>query len=1031
MKYKNYFEGSLLRLLMMFLFLIPISLYAQNYQLKGTVTDPSNEPLIGANVSVKGTTNGTITDSNGNFVLNVSPKATIVVSFMGFVPQEIALKAQKVLNVVLKENAQMLDETIVIGYGTMKKSDMTGAISSVDVKSLTSRATTNPIEALQGKVAGVSIQKSGGNANAGMTVKIRGVKTMGTNAPLYIIDGFQGDIETVNPNDIGSMEVLKDGAAAAIYGSRAANGVIIITTKNGKKGELKVDFDVYANFRSISKNLEMLNADEYKAVHKQMYENAGKKLPAYIGADSNVNTNWMDVMSRNGITQNYTMSVRGGSENAQFSVSYNHEDAKGVFLGDDFKQDNARMKLRMTKKIFDFDTNMSLRITDSKNPRYNLKEVYMISPLVPVYDSKEEKGFGLTNFNELPNNNNPMADHAFHTATNKSFEMAANAAITVNFTKDFNFKTSYSYRGVHERSTMHTPAYMSNPQANNEYVSYSEGGSYWNEQVIDNVMNYSKKMGEHSLNAMIGSSISTTKYNVNNMNVVGKTIDYSVENGALVKTEKPAGFLNPYFTTLDAGNGGTYTGSGTRREYNRVSYFGRLNYSYGSKYLFQATLRRDASSKFGKNSRWGTFPSVALGWRISEEAFFPKDIVLSNLKLRGSWGRLGNEVALGYYDFQALIVSNNQAGFGYVQGGNPWNGTIATDFERPNLHWETTDNKNIGFDFGFFNNKLVGAINYYRNETSDLLVTKLVPLSEGFASPVLNVGKLRNSGIEFEANYADSKGDFNYNVGLNLTTTKNEVISLADANQMLTGIGLKYNEAPYPNATRTGYPVGSLYLYKTNGLFQSDKEVADYKNINGDLLQPDAKPGDIRFVDVNGDGIIDSNDKVDCGSGIPKLEVNFTLGGSYKGFDLSMLIGSAWGNKLFNANKYYYEGMASGSNFLKSTLNAWTPQNTNTTVPRAVLSDPNSNTRESDRYVESGNFVRLRQIQLGYTLPKSILNKLSIDKLRLYITGENLFTLTNYSGIDPEFASGILSSGVESHVYPFTRSCVVGVQLSF
>lgn len=928
---------------MVFLFLIPISLYAQNYQLKGTVTDPSNEPLIGANVSVKGTTNGTITDVNGSFVLNVSPKATIVISFMGFDSQEIYVNAQKNLKIVLKENAKMLDETIVIGYGTMKKSDMTGAISSVDVKSLSARATTNPIEALQGKVAGVSIQKSGGNASAGMTVKIRGVKTMGTNAPLYIIDGFQGDIETVNPNDIGSMEVLKDGAAAAIYGSRAANGVIIITTKNGKKGELKVDFDAYANFRSISKNLEMLNADEYRAVHKQMYENAGEKLPAYIGANSNVDTNWMDVMSRNGITQNYTMSVRGGSENAQFSVSYNHEDAKGVFLGDDFKQDNARMKLRMSKKIFDFDTNMSLRLTDAKNPNYKLKEVYMISPLVPVYDSKEDKGFGLTNFNDLPNNNNPMADHAFHTASSKSFEMSANAALTVNFTKEFNFKTSYSYRGVHERSSMHTPAYMSNPQANNEYVNYNEGGSYWNEQVIDNVLNYNKKIGEHSLNAMIGSSISTTKYNVNNINVVGKTTEYSVVNGALVTTEKPAGFLNPYFTTLDAGNGGTYTGSGTRTEYNRVSYFGRLNYSYGSKYLFQATLRRDASSKFGVNSRWGTFPSIALGWRISEEAFFPKDIALSNLKLRGSWGRLGNEVALGYYDFQALVASANQAGFGYIQGGNPWNGTIATGLENRDLHWETTDNKNIGFDFGFFNNKLVGAINYYRNETSDLLVTKLVPLSEGFASPVLNVGKLRNSGFEIEANYADSKGDFNYNVGLNLTTTKNEVISLADANQMLTGIGLKFGEAPYPNATRTGYPVGSLYLYKTNGLFQSDKEVADYKNSNGDLLQPDAKPGDIRFMDINGDGTIDSNDKVDCGSGIPKLEVNFTLGGSYKGFDLSMLLGSAWGNKLFNANKYYYEGMASGSNFLKSTLNAWTPQNTNTTVPRAVLSDPNSN----------------------------------------------------------------------------------------
>lgn len=1020
---------------MLFLFLIPISLYAQNYQLKGTVTDPSNEPLIGANVSVKGTTNGTITDVSGNFVLNVSPKTKIVVSFMGYISQEINVNAQRVLNVVLKENAQMLDETIVIGYGTMKKSDMTGAISSVDVKALSERATTNPVEALQGKVAGVSIQKSGGNAGAGMTVKIRGVKTMGTNAPLYIIDGFQGDIETVNPNDISSMEILKDGAAAAIYGSRAANGVILVTTKNGKKGEMKVDFSSYFTFSNIAKNLDMLNADEYIQVHKQMYTNAGEALPAYVTKPKNADTNWMNTMSRSGLSQNYTMSVRGGSENAQYSISYNHEDSKGVFLGNEFKQDNARMKVRMSKSIFDFDANMSLRLTDQKDPQYGLKEIYMISPLVPVYDANQKGGFGLTNVNDLPNNNNPMADYNYKSASDKNFEMGANAAITVNFTKWLNYKASYSYRGVHGRTSYHQPPFMSNPQINNKYPYYSEGNTYWNEQVLDNVLTFDKKFGDHSLNAMLGSSITTTKYDFTNASVEGKTINYSVENGKVVKTEVPAGFLDSNFQTFDAGKGGTFDASGSRWTYNRASFFGRLNYSYAGKYLLQATMRRDGSSKFGSDSRWGTFPSVALGWRISEEGFFPKNAAVSNLKFRASWGRLGNEVALGYYDFQTLITSGNKYNIGYVQGGNPWGGSIARGLENLSLKWETTDTKNIGFDYGFFNNKLTGSINYYHNQTNDLLVTKKIAVSAGLNNPILNVGKMKNSGFEFEANYSDSKKGFNYSVGLNLTTINNEVTALANDGQSIAGTGLNFGTGHIVNYTRAGYAVGSFLLYKTNGIFQSDAEAAAYgtKDANGKFkaLQPDAKAGDMRFVDTNGDGVLDEKDRVDCGNGMPKVEANVSFSASYKGFDMSMLIGSAWGSKLYNGNRYYYESMASGSNFLKSTLDAWTPNNRSTTVPRAVLGDPNSNARESDRFLENGDFIRLRQIQIGYSLPKNLMKKVSLERLRVYVSGENLLTWTKYKGIDPEFSSDILSTGLDSHIYPFTRSCTLGLQLTF
>ena len=440
MSQKNYFKGMMLLVLFVAL-LSPMSIWAQNIQLTGVVTDASNEPVIGASVVEKGTTNGVITDYEGNFTLNVSANATIVISYVGFQTQEIAVNGRSHIKTILKEDNEVLDEIVVVGYGTMKKSDMTGAISSVDVEELTKRTTTNPAEALQGKIAGVNIMKSGGNAGAGVQIKIRGVKSFGDNQPLYIIDGFPGDIENVNPQDIQSMEILKDGAAAAIYGSVAANGVILITTKNGKKGDTKIDFSTYLSFTNVAKKLELLNAAEYKSVHKQMYENyqaqypnSDVMMPTFVTSNTGVDTDWQDTMLRNGISQNYMFSIRGGSENAQYSLSYNHADEKGIFLGNNHRQDNARLKLRLTKSIFDVDANIGFKFTDSDQPQYSIKEMYMISPLVPVYDESREYGFGLSDFDDLPSNRNVMADHHYVTASNKKYHMTANVALTMKFT---------------------------------------------------------------------------------------------------------------------------------------------------------------------------------------------------------------------------------------------------------------------------------------------------------------------------------------------------------------------------------------------------------------------------------------------------------------------------------------------------------------------------------------------------------------------------------------------------------------------
>lgn len=1028
------------RIILLALFLLPFSLYAQTYLLKGSVFDNANEPLVGANIQIKGTQTGTLADIDGGFQLDVLPNQTLIVSFVGYKMQEIPVNGRKSIKVVLTEDSQLLNETVVVGYGTMKKSDLTGAISSVDVNDLSKRATTNPAEALQGKIAGVNVQKSGGNAGSGVRVKIRGVKSFGSNEPLYIIDGFPGDINSVNPSDIESMEVLKDGAAAAIYGSVAANGVIIVTTKSGKKGDIKVDFNTYLSFSSVDKKLDMLDAKGYVKVHKQMYENfykdEGKPVtyPEYITNPGDVNTDWQKEAFRNSFSQNYMVGVRGGGDAARFSMSYNHADDEGTIIGNDFKLDNARMKVDFSKYIFDVDANIGIKATSNNQPKFQLKEMYMISPLVPVYDENNKYGFGLTNFKDIPNNRNVIADDHFRTRSNKTKEYNANISVNVNITDWLKFKTAYSFRGANNLSTSHYPDYIADVKAPNEYPFYSEYASYWQSQVFDNTLSFDKQIKKSSINAMVGASITREISTWHEVGAEGKKTEYSVVDGKLVTTVRPGGFLDPNFQTINAGTGGTFYGSGSKYEYNRASFFGRVNYSYDSRYLFQATLRYDGSSKFGSESRWGFFPSVALGWRINQESFFPETDVISNLKLRASWGRLGNEGALGYYDFLALINTYNNMFMGYVQGSgeNPWPGSIAPGLENRNLKWETTDTKNIGLDYGFLDNRLYGSFNYYYNKTNDLLITKVLPPSAGLYDPILNVGKIKNSGVEIEVNWNDKIRDFQYNVGFNLTTINNKVLELASPDQVLTGEGLKYGTEHFPTQTRVGKTIGGFYLYKTDGIFQSMDEVNAHVNKDGDLIQPNAKPGDIRFADINGDGAINEEDKEYCGAGIPKVEANLSLGASYKGFDFSVVFGSAWGHKIYNGNRYFYEGMASGSNFLKSSLKAWTPENTNTDVPRAVLQDKNGNARESDRFLENGNFLRMRQLQLGYTLPSQLTKKAWIESLRVYVSGENLWTWTNYSGIDPEFSrASVLNSGIDNLIYPFNRTYVVGLQVVF
>ena len=1021
-------------------------------RITGVVKDAEGNAIIGANVVEKGTTNGTITDLDGKYMMEVSSNATLEFSYIGYMTQLQPVGGKNEINVNLKEDTQKLDEVVVVGYGTQTKREITGSITNVTAEDFNQGLTRNAADLLQGKVAGLTINTGSGDVTGNSTIQLRGMSTLQKDqGPLVVIDNVPGmDMSTVNTQDIEAMEILKDGAAAAIYGSVAANGVVIVTTKNGKKGDVKVDFNTFFQFTSAAKKFEMLNADEYLNVHNMMYENAEAKKIGYLTfTDSDgrlknptgFDTNWQDEMLRGGLSQNYNVNVRGGSDIAKYSVSYNHSDEKGILRGNKYVQDNARMKLNVQKYIFNFDASLSLKVTQSQQPQYSIKEMYAMAPLVPVYDEDQPSGYGLNEMKvdgvrlELPNNRNVMADDHFKHKKSNGYDLIGNIGLTVDFAPWLKFKTAYAYRGYYTNTKYHSEKFTADVQGQQLYPYNYDYNSYWFEQTFDNVLTFDKTFGKHSLNVMAGSSLTAARKDWSQINVEGKKTVYDVVNGKLDIKDEAAGFFDPTSPTIDAGNGGTFTGNGSFWNYNRASFFGRVNYSYGGKYMLQATVRADGSSKFGKNNRWGVFPSVALGWRISEEEFFSKDI-MSNLKLRVSWGRLGNENALGYY-YAPTMTNDNTQWMSYIQGGNPWPGMSNLYLVNDDLRWETTDTKNIGVDFGFFNNKLYGSLNYYYNTTEDLLIEKVMPPSAGIYNPTVNVGKMRNKGFELELNYADNINGFEYNVGFNLFTTKNEMLK-ADPNQILYGSGLK-GAGHFVTQTLEGYPVAAFFLYQTDGIFQSAEEVANHTaeveqpdgSVKTVLLQPNAKPGDIRFKNVNGDGVIDESDKEYCGSGIPKLEANLSFSGSYKGLDLSFLLGSAWGHKLYNANRLYYEAMDSGTNMFKSTLNAWTENNSNTAMPRAVLKDPNMNTRESDRFLEKGNFIRLRQLQLGYTLPKTWTKKVYIDKCRLYVSGENLLTWTNYSGIDPEFSSDILDTGVDVFIFPFTRSYVVGLQVTF
>ncbi|MGF7039625.1 TonB-linked SusC/RagA family outer membrane protein [Mucilaginibacter lappiensis] len=995
----------------------------QAVKVTGKVTDERGQPLPGVSVKVKGTTNGIITDGSGKYALTVDNASGVLeFTFLGFTKQEVAINGRAEINIVLKEAQTALNEVVVIGYGTVKRSDLTGATASVKGSDIKAQGVSDITRSLQGKMPGVTIESTGGDPGAGTRIMIRGVGTLGKGDPLYIVDGVPtASINYLNQVDIESIDVLKDASAAAIYGSRAANGVVLVTTKAGKNGAPVVQFTANYGQQKVAKEVDVLNAQEWANVSNAAHDNAGlprldiAKNPQTLGAG----TDWQDAIYRTAPVQQYNMLVSGGGEFTKYSVSGGYNDQQGIVDITGYKRYNLRVKTETTKGRLKFGETVLLSrekfITmaggwggQGGNP---VGSAAKMIPVFNIYDPTAVGGFAGA-YGPVVNVANPVAQLNLENINRELTSILANAYAQVNLLPGLNYKLNLGYTNSFTSNYDYAKRYNVGTLFSHPTNDINLNKDQTVMVLLENTLNYDKHFGKHSLQALAGYAYQSTKYNY-------------IATG---RTDLPDGI-----DQIDAG-AGIATNAGRRTESNLVSEFARLIYSYDNRYLLTASFRHDGSSRFGSTHRYGDYPSIALGWNISNERFFESlKNTFSTLKLRASYGVLGNQEILDY-QYSAAIASN----INYVVGADQqkWFGAIQTAFASPNIKWESTKTSNIGVDVGFFNDKLNVTADYFIKKTSDLLLNVPIPGSAGaITNPVVNAGDLRNKGIEVGVNFNDHIGKLNYGIFGTISAVKNKVIALGTGSQQIFG-GQPTHHGASSTLTEAGGSIGSFYLIKNIGIFNSQAEVDAYSK-DGKLIQPNAAPGDVKFQDTNNDGQINDNDKVNAGSPFPNFEYGFGINASMYNFDINMFFQGSQGNKIYNGLRQDLESTNLDFNYSKSMLNAWTPTN-HSNVPRAVTSDPNFNNRTSTRFLEDGSYLRMKTLQIGYTLNNALAKKIKITSLRVYASADNLFTITNYTGFNPDLGRAtnaqlsILDRGVDfGHVaYPLARTISLGIQLT-
>ncbi|MCU7552652.1 TonB-dependent receptor [Chitinophagaceae bacterium LB-8] len=999
-------------------FLFSESISAQQRTITGKVLDVNNQPLAGVTVTVHGKSGlATTTNANGEFTINASTGEILEFTSVGYEKKESKVGNANALNIALNTAATSMNEVVVIGYGTVRRKDLTGAIASVKGSDIKAQGVSDVTRSLQGRMPGVAVESAGGDPGSGTRILIRGVGTLGNATPLYIVDGVQvANINNLSSNDIESIDVLKDASAAAIYGSRAANGVVLVTTKSGRSGKPLVQLNANIGIQKIANRVDVLNAQEWAGVSNTAHEAAGlPKLdiaanPGQLGTG----TDWQEAIYRTAPVQQYELLVSGGNETGRYSVSGSYNDQKGIVDVTGYKRYNLRVKSETTKGRLKFGETVLLSREkwirmpggwggQGGNP---IGSAAKMIPVFDIYDTTALGGFAGA-YGPVVNVANPVAQLHLEDINRELTSILANAygdltilpglRYRLNLGYTNNFGTNYDYWKRYTVGTLfsHPTNDLSENKDQNVLV------------LLENTLNYDKRFGKHSLQALAGYTFQENKFSYLSAS----------------KTNLPDGI-----SVIDAGAGTSSTG-GNKRQSDLISYLARAIYSYDNRYLLTASFRRDGSSRFGEDYRYGNFPSVAVGWNISNERFFePYVKSISNLKLRASYGELGNQ-EIGDYQYSAAIASN----INYVSGTDQqkWFGSIQTAYASPNIKWENTKTFNVGLDLGLLHNRLNLTADYFIKETDDVLLNVPIPGSAGSVSnPVVNAGTLRNKGVEIGANFNGQVNKLNYNLFGTFSSVRNKVVELGTGSQQIFG-GQPTHHGASTTVTQAGGPISAFYLIKAEGIFNSQEEINSHSK-GGQLIQPNAAPGDIRFLDANGDGQISDADRVYCGSPFPKFEYGFGFNASMYNFDLSVFLQGTSGNKIYNGLRQDLESMSLEFNYAKSTLNAWTPQN-HSNIPRAIINDPNYNDRTSSRFLENGSYLRMKTLQLGYDFTEKLTKQIRISSLRAYASIDNLFTITNYSGYNPDIgrSGSILDRGVDyGHVaYPLARTFSLGVQL--
>ena len=988
----------------------------------GKVTDASGAAIPGVTVMIKGTTTGTVTDGEGKYVIDApDAKSVIAFSFVGFTTIEQTASKQ-VINVSLSEDIKKLDDVVVIGYGTQKKADLTGSVATVSPEKLNQGVTQSVAHALQGQAAGVTVIQNSGEPGGGVEIRIRGAGSINDNSPLYVVDGIVGGIGGLNPSDIESMSVLKDAASAAIYGSRGANGVIIVTTKKGKRNQkASVSFNTSQGIQSVWKMPTSLDATQRNTIHKEALTNDGtptsESIWAYYNDPQNAvtRTDWFKEVLKPATISNSDFSIQGGGEKSNYLFSLGYLNDEGIVLDTYYKRYNLRFNSQHEiAKNLTFGENFSVVMSEQKGADTRggydgvLSSALFSMRNTPVWTDKANLIYG-TPTGDFPN---PVASLNVKDNRNKGTSIGGNMYLEYKLFGMLTLKSDIGYTSGYSHGKSFQSLAKGGGRGLMNHNSIGESYSNYNQYEWNNTLSFDKRFNKHHVAALAGMSMEA---------------DHSdwISAGAQDFTDE-----SPSLRYLDNATSFPSHASGSAGDNALMSYFGRVSYEFSDKYLFAANIRADGSAKFAENKRWGTFPSVSGGWRISKENFFSGlTNTISDLKLRASWGQIGNDKIPGYQYYSTIGSVGSP-----TLNGSAFTAVAQNSYSNPSIQWEVTTQTDIGIDANFLNDRLTLTADYFDKETDKILVQVPLVSSLGVSNaPFRNAGQVSNKGFDLGLTYRNRDHEFKYAVTANVAHVDNKLVSfgIAGAKEIFAANYKNFNVGRIAQ----GQPIGHFYVLNAIGIFKSDAEVNSYKNSSGDKIQPYAVAGDVKFEDRNHDGQISSDDRFNAGSSFPALTYSVNFNAEYKGFDVSMLwIGSS-GNKIFNGLKLGGEFMqGTGYNNSPAILDRWTPQNVNASVPRVTVNDPNNNKAYSTLYLEDGGYARLKNLTFGYTFNKNIIGE-KIQKLRVYLTVQNLITITKYTGFDPEVgAYGDFSRnifGVDTGNYPQTKSFLLGVNFNF